>query len=477
MTTYYVGAGGSDSANGTSWATRWLTVGKAVGATGAVSGDQVWLAPGTYRETVTVNGTNTSYITITGDVDGSHTSGVPGQVTISAWTTSDKAAPSANLLVCNGKHYYKWQKIVWVAGSNANMLGSSSPGHDWTFEDCWFFVTTATGKYLFQWAATVDIATNWIFRRCVMPNYRWSITWPTSTVADYDAAILFENCIGPGTGMTLTASGANSFKGGGLTFRNCWMSGGGNGVITSSANISTTYPIKVYGCVLTGDSSTAFNANTLGQIVEDWNVVMGFSVARTNVTAGSNTKINTYNPMYHFGQEVMMGMTPRMPYTPISGAATLGFGDDGNGPSTDLAGRARPEGGLSTAKACGPLERHDTGTVDTSVWHNASPAIRITGPGSQRINIPVDAVSTTVSIWAYADTNHGSGTPPQLKLIANPIIGVSAQTVTMSATTGSWVQITLAAFTPTAKGQVTLELVSRSAAASGYACFDDLSRT
>src|ERR1051325_3311383 len=64
MTTYYVSPSGSDSNNGlgpdASHASNkpWLTIGKALGASGIASGDIVYIAPGTYREVVTVNMTS-----------------------------------------------------------------------------------------------------------------------------------------------------------------------------------------------------------------------------------------------------------------------------------------------------------------------------------------------------------------------------------------------------------------------------------
>lgn len=60
MTTYYISTEGSDSNNGlgpdASDATNkpWLTVGKALGASGISSGDTVYIGPGVYREEVSV---------------------------------------------------------------------------------------------------------------------------------------------------------------------------------------------------------------------------------------------------------------------------------------------------------------------------------------------------------------------------------------------------------------------------------------
>jgi len=54
MATYYVQPNGADSNTGLgpSSGTAWRTVQKALGATGVTSGDTIYIAPGTYRETV-----------------------------------------------------------------------------------------------------------------------------------------------------------------------------------------------------------------------------------------------------------------------------------------------------------------------------------------------------------------------------------------------------------------------------------------
>ena len=54
MTTYYVRTTGNNASAGTSPATAWATLTKALGASGIASGDTVYVGAGTYRETVTV---------------------------------------------------------------------------------------------------------------------------------------------------------------------------------------------------------------------------------------------------------------------------------------------------------------------------------------------------------------------------------------------------------------------------------------
>ena len=69
MATYYVRKTGSDSNAGTSAGAAWLTIGKALGASGIASGDTVYIGAGVYREAVTVNMTSaTAETKVIGDV-------------------------------------------------------------------------------------------------------------------------------------------------------------------------------------------------------------------------------------------------------------------------------------------------------------------------------------------------------------------------------------------------------------------------
>jgi hypothetical protein len=222
------------------------------------------------------------------------------------------------------------------------------------------------------------------------------------------------------------------------------------------------------------------NANTSGQITEDYNWICAVT-PRASVTAGSNSiavsaNAIAYAPALDFGQSLLNGFSPRPHLTPMVGSPLLNFGSTG-APSVDLLNRPRPAGsGLGASAgillAVGALERHDTASQETSVVDAGSSGIKIVGPGDHDLKIPVDASSTTISIRARYDTNHAATNKPQAILLANPKIGVTAETVTMTAAVDTWQTLTFAAQTPSAKGVVTVRLVSRSAAGNGIAYFD-----
>ena len=143
--------------------------------------------------------------------------------------------------------------------------------------------------------------------------------------------------------------------------------------------------------------------------------------------------------------------------------------------ATDFTGRSRPNSLASAVNnAPGYIERHDIAAKETGTVHTASNAINLTGPGDHDFAVPVDATSTTIAVYCQYDTNHGTTNPPQMTVTNGTECGVADATTTAPTTAGAWSQLSLT-FTPTAKGIVTIRLVSRAAAATGKAFFDDFS--
>lgn len=125
----------------------------------------------------------------------------------------------------------------------------------------------------------------------------------------------------------------------------------------------------------------------------------------------------------------------------------------------------------SGAQAHGALDLHDDARFETTVTDVGGTGIVFSGQGSTDYTIPVDAVATTISVRSRYDPIT-TGTKPQALLLANGEVGVSAQTLTVTAAADTWQTLTFAPFTPTAKGVVTLRLWARSAPPYGKTYFD-----
>ncbi|MBK8200328.1 MAG: hypothetical protein IPK75_18430 [Acidobacteria bacterium] len=474
MATYYVRKSGSDSNAGTSAGAAWLTLGKALGASGIASGDTVYVGAGTYREVVTVAMTSaTAETQVIGDVSGQFT-GDAGEVVWTARVTDDETAPvSANTLDLAGRDYLTFENFIIFSGTTRCVNATTTNSTNCTFRRC-IFRSSAITSLLVAYTGTAGQAANWTFDRCYFISHSGtcaSITLPTSASADYNVGISITNCVfmivgtGGNWSIIVGVTGANSFKGGGISVYNCAFFGF-NGI---SANVATSLPFSVYNSYWYS-SGTALSGASSGMIVEDYNVFMA-TTPRTNVSIGSNSS-TTKAATWSEGRECLWGLRPVRPWgMPTESSTMLGFGAQSGGPVTDISGGPRASGGASTSYAVGPYERPNAGTKETSVTHAGAASLKLTGPGYHDFQVPVDASITTITVYARYDTNHAATNKPQISVLGGGEIGVSDATATMTAAVDTWEALQLT-FTPTAKGVVTIRCISRSAAGNGIAYFD-----
>ncbi|MBA3606405.1 MAG: hypothetical protein H0W46_10645, partial [Acidimicrobiia bacterium] len=487
MATRYVRLSGADSNNGTTPALAWRTVTKALGATGIASGDIVYIGGGTYRETVSVAMTSPTVETrVVGDVDGSQT-GDAGPVQITAYTTNDTTAPATVVTFdFNSKNYLTVENILFVGGNpTSNASGVNISGNNNKLINCAILaVGKQSGGYSIYISCAANVASTILIDRCRLLNLRSQaiyVVLPRNASAHYDAAVTIRNCCIVTIGndcVQINPSGTGSFYGGGVDVESCTLFGQ-VGLRTITAELSTTIPCTINNSLVISGASTGILATTSGQITENYNRIWS-ATPRSNVTAGANSVTDNAQAMLlEFGQSLIWGdLTPRDFLEPMTGSPVLGFGNTASSPTpptTDLTGRPRPSGGASTSYAVGAFERHDTGVIDTGSNSDGGSGghLRLTGPADHDLAVPVDAVSTTLTIKVAWDTNHGNTTKPQIILLAAPELGVTEQTVTATGTAGSaYETLTTSAFTPTAAGVVILRLRSRSGAGNGIARFD-----
>lgn len=502
MATYYVGPGGSDAAAGTSWATRWLTISKALGSAGIASGDTLYVGPGTYRELVGVGMTSPTVETrIIGDTDGSHTSGVPGPVILTAHLTNDTTLAEVDCLVnLNGRDNLTFEGLIFIGGRADSNGGGSCVRMSWgvgsgetatniTFRDCQFLSNSTAGA-MTLWSNN-DIAWNWTIERCLFLGD--SDEYPSGTISLHPVApaagvernlnIVIRNCLFLGAcALILGGYGSGTGSVGGVVFQNntCISGLAALYVHQSMWTMATAATrTKVHGNVFIQlRNRPILEARNTSQIDEDYNYFWGAGTPRLNVSVGTNSLVwQTNAPAFSLGWEWLNGYLPRPFLSPLAGAAHLWRYPSSATPApptVDVLNRPRPAGGNDLDNVVGYVERHDTAVRETTIVDAGSTAIRLTGPADHDIHLPVDAVSTVITIRTRFDTNHGTATRPQVILLANDEIGVASQTVTATGPVDTWETLSLSAFTPTGKGWVTLRLRSRPAAASGTAYFDTL---
>jgi hypothetical protein len=477
MTTYYVRKTGDDDNAGTSPATAWATIGQALGASGISSGDTVYIGAGVYRECVTVGMVSATAETfVIGDVDGSKT-GDAGEVIWTAFLNGDDTSPSGDATLTFDVHdHLTFERITIIAGDGATLDAWTTTSQYITFTDCAIF---AMGDEWLYFQTDSNVQAHWMLDRCVLVSYIGSgmdIVSSGILDADFDLDFTFRNCLlllSTGGSNTINVSGqaAGGYYPGGLSILNCTFVGGYNQVTVNGW--SSTYPVNIYNCIFLSPRNKHISAEASGMVSQDYNYF-----ARTddlgceNITPGAHNKGWTdICPLLHVGQEIFAGKMLRPFLSPVDGSPLLGFGNQAGGPTVDFLNRPRPAGGGSTDNAIGYLERHDT-AIREDTTADVTPGIKIVGPGDHDFMIPVDATATTISVKARYDTDHGTTNKPQAVLLTNAAIGVTAQTLTMTAAADTWETLTFTPQTPSAKGVVTVRLISRAEAATGKAFFD-----
>ena len=480
MASFYVrtnGADGTGGHDGTTPALAWLTPAYAV--THVSAGDTIWVGAGVYRTSTGVAPSSMASMTyLYGDTDGSHT-GDAGEVKLTAFATNDTTAPTAvTLLNLASKNF-------WTVGGFTIMCGGavgisiSGTTHDIVLQDLTIF-----GGKGFQPISTPSYtwgqAMNLTIQRCRV----WSqsaaginlVNLPASaTGADQNQNILVQNrivlCFG--AAAVFISAAANTKHSGGVRIYNCFLFGS-TAVDATDVDLSTTYLTTVYNCFL-GGTGTGVNGNATAKPVEDYNYIVS-ATGVANVNAGSQgahtITDGSYDWTFMWGQEFVFGARPRPFGMWPAGSPMLGWGTAGVTVTDDLLGAVRPGSGAATvAKALGPMERSNSWVKETGTVRTGSNAISCAGPGYQDFSLPVDAASTTVTIYLRYDSTY-AGTLPSLNVLNGGECGVANASQAQVGAANTWEQRTLT-FTPTSAGIVTIRLLSSDTNGGGKAFADD----
>lgn len=500
MATYFVRKTGSDAYTTTqaqTASTAWLTIDKA--ANEVAAGDTVVVGAGTYRELVTMDtaGSSGSEIMFVADVDGSLGSGDPGLVVVTAYTDSETMSARTTVWDMNGgKEFITVRGFVLDGGTFGPMDDSTSTANSYegvVVEDCVLIGppepddscilvnyndgTTPTGDGL-------------IIRRCVFDRGGIHVIWDGNETADQDAKMTVESCVFIGAlygtvqpCFRFDKSSSGTYSLGGVDIRNCTMLGVSYGVVVEEG-ASTTYPINVRNCVINAQTSALYKWTTNdGALTSDYNT---FSMSNgispyTNVTAGTDDVASTSTWMLGGIHDIPLrrfwGWSPFSPFEPMRNSggddwtSLIGTGDTATAAATDLYDNPKPMYG--TVDDRGAVEGRARPEQETTTVRTGSNAIRLEGAGYAEWIIPVDASSTTVTIYGQYDGSY-TGTLPTLEVLNIP--GQSDQSDVQTGASGSWEELT-ATFTPTAAGICRVRFVSSDTSAAGKCFADDLTVT
>jgi hypothetical protein len=473
----YVRMTGSDSNGGTSPSDAWRSSGKALAT--APPGSIIYVGAGTYQvnDTVTITPTAAAPVSVIGDVSGAYT-GDAGPVIWTTYATDGTGGATGVLSTLNGKSFLTFKNLIFV-GANTNIFASATRTTNITFQDCTFVMyPLSTAGSAIALTSTVPGPFNLLVDRCTFIKgglgVGINISAPTVTGGnDYDIGVVIRNCEflgGSGECIRQTATGALAVHPGGMIIRNCTQFGAGLFANASGAGNSTTIPMQAKYNIVNSANSTPFTATTLGQLVEDKNVIYtSNATVRTNVAVGGGSLADgSYALLLQYGQERVVGGIPRPFLEPTTGSPLFRWGSDGGQTSYDLRNGPRPTG---TRQAVGAYQRGNNFGKETGTVHTGSNAISLVGDGFQDFDLAVDAGAITISAYCNYDANY-VGPLPVLMVLENGELGVGrTETVFSTAAAAAYAQASVTLY-PSAAGILTVRVISGDNSGISEVAFD-----
>jgi hypothetical protein len=418
MATYYVRPDGNNSNVGTGQSTgqAWQTLTKALGATGIASGDTVYIAPGSYNESVTIGMTSaTATTSVIGDPTASQFSGISaGPIVWTVYTTVG-TSPTLTSIIATSKNYLSFQNIIFDGGTVA-FTTSTNIG----FTNCQF-TTASLGTTMLSITSPSSTAVSATISKCsfIGGNSAFSITG--QNVADTTSVTdcLFLSNIG--RGIYDTNCQVKVFN---CTFFGCRVAGiesvGGNSSFQS--NVSNCL---FYNC------DYAIYAGTANVFTQTYNRFIANNV-NLNSVATSVTTTTTYSHGLILPYYLQNSLGTFQMFSSIFGGPNTAAGIATGAPASDMYGvtwtGATPDTGSATYRNIGSVSSY----VPTE--RNASAITIAPGSTSQSIELYLGATGlafNTSGLAAYYVRNQSA--PVAITLVT--------QTATGAWTSGGFAEI------------------------------------
>jgi len=444
MATYYVRNDGNDTNTGlgSTTALAWRTVQKALGATGIGSGDTVYIAPGVYRENVTIAGTYTAATYIIGDPTASQFSDLAqGLVRLTNYLGSDTTAGSGTIISSGNKNYLNFSFLYFDGSATMLSLGSSV---ECVIENCAFVGSSLTASVGITGSVTVGVTVNNVIRKCIFSTGSYGINYicGNNHTSDWSVGISVQNSAFIGCSSVTASSAAMRFargagglnvnQGGGITVVNCYIQSSVIGVYFEGIS-NTTYPTNVRNCLI-ANCGTAIVGRTATANLQDYNRIIGCTTTLTNVATGANTV--TVGPvMLDIGMSQLFGLLAKQTwFSALPGSLNIGFGDPTGALTTDLFGATWFNGaGDPDAGALTSIQLSNT-SYYYPTERNASTITIAPGSTSQSIELYLGATGLTASTAGLSAYYNRTRT-------ASVSIPLVARTIAQAWTSGGFAEV------------------------------------
>jgi len=431
MATYYVRPDGNNSNAGTGPAANqaWQTLARIVQAgTAFTSGDTVYIAPGTYRQSITTTATYTSATNFFGDPTAAQFPGVtPGVVRITNFLSTDNASATNQLLW--GGVTFDFINISNIYFDHTSLNGGiyyTGTGSYSSIRNCIFSGNSASVAGVGTPAIRLTSIKNTTIENCIVLRSYVGVYITTTT--DTDTNVVIRNCFINNAG-TQHCYVSNSTGGGVIVTNNLFLSSAASSVNILGAGNATSlsYVTNNIFCHCTG-SVQGGSATT---IVENYNRRVS-SGGNTTVPTGINTTSGA--PQFDFGHSALFNIALQKPFSSIVGSVNVGAGLSTYASTTDLYGQTWSAGASTPDIGCAT----DVQASGTSYYYpterNASTITIAPGSTSQSIELYLGATGLTASTSGLSARYNRTRT-------ASVSIPLVARTIAQAWTAGGFAEV------------------------------------
>jgi len=241
-----------------------------------------------------------------------------------------------------------------------------------------------------------------------------------------------------------------------------------SGAASSSIRFNAVRLVK--GGVISGDDRAADNAGSLTTSDAMFgfgahNSLWGLTLTRDDVVA-SNFGVAISMKNIH----ATVATDARIDFVKLS----VTFTQDAYEVNYDGQWYARPAGG-QVLPAVGAYECAGTMTADAAVYRTAGPSGKLTGPGYQDFDVPVDAGAVELIVWARKTAGY-AGDDPRMTVLNSRALSVVEPSYTLNAyadgADGAWQELTIP-LTAGRAGVLRVRLQSEATSAASVVNFDD----
>lgn len=429
MPNYYVRPDGSNANAGTGPAINqaWQTLQYALtNATLGTGVNTIYIAPGIYRETVTINitPTSTNTLVIEGDPTCQQFTGVTAGIVRLTNMASDTGAFSTTSVITGASKTYTTIKKLCVEGT----ITFSGSSNNLTITQCQLVVMPAGAQTWLDLTLNGNATISNCIQHCLVTTSGGTAGGNNIVLTNNAQVSFFDNVImsmfGNGFALSSATTGCN------VNIYNCTFAGYFNFGIY--ARPTSTGCVTVRNCIIAGrGANAALDSVPGGGIVEDYNRILYSGTLRSGPSAGTNTT-TTGALGLDYGGAYLVGLSPQPFLGRMATSPNTAFGASSGAPAADLYGvtwtNATPDAGAITYSPINTVGPY----IPTE--RNASTITIAPGSTSQSIELYLGATGLTAStsgLSAYYNRTRS----------ADVQINLQARNITQNWTSGGFAEV------------------------------------